>query len=86
MNLKFLIISIVIISGFVGSAFAQTMSVEKEFSQEEIDEMKRTAVYIGMSEGSFLIELFPEDAPNTVDRFLKLVESGYYDGTVFHHS
>ena len=84
MNLKFLIISIVIISGFVGSAFAQTMSVEKEFSQEEIDEMKRTAVYIGMSEGSFLIELFPEDAPNTVDRFLKLVESGYYDGTVFH--
>jgi len=38
MNLKFLIISIVIISGFVGSAFAQTMSVEKEFSQEEIDE------------------------------------------------
>ena len=84
MNLKFLIISIVIISGFVGSAFAQTMSVEKEFSQEEIDEMKHMAVYIGMSEGSFLIELFPEDAPNTVDRFLKLVESGYYDGTVFH--
>jgi len=84
MNLKFLIISIVITSGFVGSAFAQTMSVEKEFSQEEIDEMKHTAVYIGMSEGSFLIELFPEDAPNTVDRFLKLVESGYYDGTVFH--
>ena len=84
MNLKFLIISIAITSGFVGSAFAQTMSVEKEFSQEEIDEMKRTAVYIGMSEGSFLIELFPEDAPNTVDRFLKLVESGYYDGTVFH--
>ena len=84
MNLKFLIISIVIISGFVGSAFAQTMSVEKEFSQEEIDEMKNTAVYIGMSEGSFLIELFPEDAPNTVDRFLELVESGYYDGTVFH--
>ena len=84
MNLKFLIISIVITSGFVGSAFAQTMSVEKEFSQEEIDEMKNMAVYIGMSEGSFVIELFPEDAPNTVDRFLKLVESGYYDGTVFH--
>ena len=84
MNLKFLIISIVITSGFVGSAFAQTMSVEKEFSQEEIDEMKNMAVYIGMSEGSFLIELFPADAPKTVDRFLKLVESGYYDGTVFH--
>jgi len=53
MNLKFLIISIVIISGFVGSAFAQTMSVEKEFSQEEIDEMKRTAVYIRHVRGIF---------------------------------
>ena len=84
MNLKFLIISIVITSGFVGSAFAQTTSVEKEFSQEEINEMKHTAVYIGMAEGSFLIEMFPEDAPNTVNNFLKLVKSGYYDGTVFH--
>ena len=56
----------------------------KEFSQEEIDEMKRKAVLITMQEGTFLIELFPEDAPNTVHNFLKLVESGYYDGIVFH--
>ena len=86
MNLKFLIISIVIISGFAGSVFAQQIIQlpPQEFSQEEIDKMKHTAVYIGMHEGSFLIELFPEDAPNTVDRFLKLIESGYYDGTVFH--
>ena len=84
MNFNFFIISIILTFGFVGIAFAQTMSVEKEFSQEEIDEMKHTAVYIGMSEGSFLIELFPEDAPNTVNNFLKLIESGYYDGVVFH--
>ena len=56
----------------------------KEFSQEEIDEMKLKAVLINMHEGTFLIELFPEDAPNTVHNFLKLVESGYYDGIVFH--
>jgi len=31
-----------------------------------------------------MIELFPEDAPNTVNNFLKLVESGFYDGVVFH--
>ena len=84
MNLKFLIISIAIISGFVGIAFAQTTSVEKEFSQEEIDEMKFKAVLITMHEGTFMIEFFPEDAPNTVNNFLKLVESGYYDGIVFH--
>ena len=31
-----------------------------------------------------MIQLFPEDAPNTVNNFLKLVESGFYDGVVFH--
>ena len=56
----------------------------KEYSQEEIDEMKQKVVIITMHEGTFMIELFPEDAPNTVNNFLKLVESGYYDGTVFH--
>ena len=56
----------------------------KEFSQEEIDEMKQKAVRITMHEGTFMIEFFPEDAPNTVRNFLNLVESGYYDGVVFH--
>jgi peptidyl-prolyl cis-trans isomerase B (cyclophilin B) len=56
----------------------------KEFSQEEIDEMKSKAVLIRMHSGTFMIEFFPEDAPHTVNNFLKLVESGYYNGTVFH--
>ena len=73
-----------LISGFVGSVFAQQMTVEKEYSLEEIKEMKNKAVLITMSEGTFMIELFPEDAPNTVNNFLKLVESGFYDGVVFH--
>jgi len=86
MNFKFLIISVVILSGFAGSAFAQqTIQLEpQEFSQEEIDEMKHKAVIITMNSGTFFIEFFPEEAPNTVHNFLELVESGYYDGTVFH--
>jgi len=84
MNFAFLIISLVLISGFVGSVFAQTMTVEKEFTLGEIDKMKHTAVLINTDEGSFMIELFPEDAPNTVNNFLKLIESGYYDGVIFH--
>jgi len=86
MNFKFLIISVVILSGFAGSAFAQqTVQLEpQEFSQEEIDEMKQKAVIITMNGGTFFIEFFPEDAPNTVHNFLELVESGYYDGIVFH--
>jgi len=84
MNFIFLIISLVLISGFVGSVFAQQMTVEKEYSLEEITEMKNKAVLITTNEGIFMIELFPEDAPNTVNNFLELIESGYYDGTVFH--
>jgi len=84
MNFTFLIISLVLISGFVGSAFAQQMTVEKEYSAEDIEEMKDKAVLITTTEGTFMIELFPVDAPNTVNNFLKLIESGYYDGIVFH--
>jgi peptidyl-prolyl cis-trans isomerase B (cyclophilin B) len=84
MNFIFLIISLVLVSGFVGSVFAQQMTIEKEYSLEEIKEMKNKAVLITTNEGTFMIELFPEDAPNTVNNFLKLVESGYYDGIVFH--
>ena len=89
MNFKFFIISIIsilITSGLVGSAFAQqtVLLEQREFTQEEIDKMRNTAVLITTDEGTFTIELYPEDAPNTVHNFLKLVESGYYDGIIFH--
>ena len=86
MNFNFFIISILIISGLAGSAFAQPIvqSTQQEFTQEEIDEMKNKGVLIQTNIGSFTIEFFPEDAPNHVHNFLKLVESGYYDGMVFH--
>lgn len=29
-------------------------------------------------------ELYPEIAPNTVKNFISLVQSGYYDGLIFH--
>jgi len=34
--------------------------------------------------GEIVIEFFPNFAPNHVDNFLKLTESGFYDQTVFH--
>ncbi len=34
--------------------------------------------------GSFVMELYPEYAPQTVENFLELVESGFYDGLTFH--
>ena len=84
MNFKFVVIFVILTIGFAGIIFTQNAVGEKEFTSWEMDEMKNTAVLITMEEGTFMIELFPEDAPNTVHNFLKLVESGYYDGVVFH--
>ena len=84
MNFKFVVIFVILTIGFAGIIFTQNAVGEKEFTIWEMDEMKNTAVLITMEEGTFMIELFPEDAPNTVYNFLKLVESGYYDGVVFH--
>lgn len=32
----------------------------------------------------FKIELYPEQAPNTVNNFIALAKQGYYDGLIFH--
>ena len=34
--------------------------------------------------GAIAIELFDDDAPKTVENFLKLARDGFYDGVVFH--
>jgi peptidyl-prolyl cis-trans isomerase B (cyclophilin B) len=34
--------------------------------------------------GTIVIEFFFDDAPNHVDNFINLTESGFYDGTLFH--
>lgn len=31
-----------------------------------------------------LIELYPQQAPKSVDNFLRYVRDGFYDGTIFH--
>ena len=32
----------------------------------------------------FKAELYPEQAPNTVNNFISLIQKGYYDGLIFH--
>ena len=36
------------------------------------------------SKGKFVIELYPEKAPDTVKNFLNYVDTKFYDGTIFH--
>lgn len=41
-------------------------------------------VLLKTSRGEILIELYEDEAPNTVANFISLVEKGFYDGTTFH--
>jgi cyclophilin family peptidyl-prolyl cis-trans isomerase len=39
---------------------------------------------LNTSEGTVTVELFPEEAPRTVENFTKLAGEGFYDGLTFH--
>ncbi|MGD1960069.1 MAG: peptidylprolyl isomerase [Fulvivirga sp.] len=41
-------------------------------------------VEIVTEKGTMKVEFYEKDAPNTVDNFVKLSESGFYDGLTFH--
>ncbi len=41
-------------------------------------------VEIATTQGTFVLELWPEEAPATVENFLMYVDRGFYDGLVFH--
>jgi cyclophilin family peptidyl-prolyl cis-trans isomerase len=36
------------------------------------------------SHGAFTVELFPKEAPVTVENFLRYVDERHFDGTIFH--
>ena len=53
----------------LGFAQAQTLAPQVKFTT---------------SAGEFVIELYPDKAPNTVENFLTYVRDGHYNGLIFH--
>ena len=47
-------------------------------------EVTMTQVMMKTAKGDIQIDLFDEDAPNTVKNFTDLIEKGFYDGLNFH--
>lgn len=41
-------------------------------------------VSLQTNKGVIILELYPDQAPKTVENFLAYVDSGFYDGTIFH--
>ena len=57
----------------------------KEIKTEKGANEKNPIVTIEMEDGGVIkIELYPEIAPNTVRNFVSLVQSGFYNGLIFH--
>jgi cyclophilin family peptidyl-prolyl cis-trans isomerase len=52
---------------------------EKEAKADDLPRVKMTT-----SKGELVIELFENEAPNTVANFISLVEDGFYNGLAFH--
>jgi len=48
------------------------------------DNELRPLVELETSKGKVVLELFEDEAPNTVANFVTLIESGFYDGLTFH--
>ena len=46
--------------------------------------MQNPIVTIQTTQGTLKVELYPEVAPNTVNNFISLVQSGFYNGLIFH--
>ncbi|MGH2928042.1 MAG: peptidylprolyl isomerase, partial [Solirubrobacteraceae bacterium] len=49
-----------------------------------IDPSKRYEATLRTSAGPIRLELFPGDAPATVNNFVFLARDGFYDGVIFH--
>lgn len=68
--------------------FAQ-LSFSYEYKDTSANELikkvaKNSKVLLTTNMGEILLELYPNDAPLTVDNFLTYVEKKYYDGLIFH--
>jgi peptidyl-prolyl cis-trans isomerase B (cyclophilin B) len=49
-----------------------------------IDTSKKYVATIETSKGTIVVDLFPKEAPKTVNNFVFLAREGFYDGTKFH--
>jgi len=56
-----------------------------EHISESEEQTQNPIVTIEMEDGGVIIaELYPDVAPNTVNNFISLIDSGFYDGLIFH--
>lgn len=70
-------------SSIISADFYDT-SFEKPYINNNVEKKSMDTVIMKTNFGTIEVSLLRDKAPNTVDNFLKLTKSGFYDGTRFH--
>ena len=55
-----------------------------KYPQLGLENQQGPTAVLKTNQGEIKIQLFPEQAPMTVENFIRLAQKGYYDGTIFH--
>src|SRR5674476_704386 len=63
----------------IGIAVANIFSIATTTLAQEVPRVK-----FATTAGDFVLELYPDKAPKTVENFLHYVKDKHYDGTIFH--
>lgn len=82
MNKIILYASVVLL--MVSGCATAPQTVTDKAPDKEKEKAMPTEVLIETEKGDIVFKFYPEDAPNTVDNFIKLAEKKFYDGLVFH--
>lgn len=64
--------------------FVRTLNARADYERALARQGKLVRAVVSTDKGAFTIELLPEDAPLTVDNFIKLAQSKFFDRTTFH--
>jgi cyclophilin family peptidyl-prolyl cis-trans isomerase len=67
-----------------GSKLGQILNTNADYARAVSRKNGQTKAILTTEKGTFTIDLLPEDAPLTVDNFVKLAKSGYFNGLAVH--
>ena len=66
------------------TAFALIGALLTALSMSQVMAQDAPKVKFSTTAGDFVVELYPDKAPKTVENFLQYVKDKHYDGTIFH--
>ena len=74
-----------LLPGLLSYLLTAILSVSMSVAQAKSDDSaENPRVLMKTTDGDITIELFADKSPITVENFLRYVDDGHYDGTVFH--